>query len=112
MQAFSPQDMPVGPEMPVPDNLPDFNHQAEQLLKQPGADRLKIFIPAEEMKKMTSGQRLLFELKNKARVVIKDASASEEARNITEQVPAQNAGQESNEKKPGTSGEPASKESE
>lgn len=40
-------------------------------------------------------------------IFVKSAPAEpEEARNITEQVPAQNAGLEQDEKKPGTSGEP------
>ena len=84
MQAYNPMNQPVGEAVEVPDNLPDFNHQAEQLMKQPGADKIKIFIPLDQLKQMSPTQKLLFELKNKAKIAIaKDAPAkAEQATNV------------------------------
>lgn len=69
MQAYTPQNEPIGEAAPVPDNIQDFNKLATRMLKQPGADKVKIFIPVEQLRKMSTTQRLLFELKNKAKVV-------------------------------------------
>lgn len=68
MQAFDAKDQGIGSAVPVPEDAPAFKEQLDQLLRQSGAEKVKIFIPVEQLKGMSPTQKVLFELRNRARV--------------------------------------------
>ncbi len=51
--------------MPIPDAFEDLKKQGDELLARPNAEKLKIFIPAEELKNLSPTQKLLLQFKKK-----------------------------------------------